>query len=68
MQAYKTDATFFLLKSLTNVIFKGVTAEDLEEHAGDGYTAGRVIDRSGMARVFERERTGKDGCRIYTVD
>ncbi|WP_270471765.1 hypothetical protein [Hungatella hathewayi] len=40
----------------------------MEEHAGDGYTAGRVIDRSGMARVFERERTGKDGCRIYTVD
>ena len=31
MQAYKTDATFFLLKSLTNVIFKGVTAEDLVE-------------------------------------
>ena len=31
MQAYKTDATFFLLKSLTNVIFKGVTAEELVE-------------------------------------
>ncbi len=32
---------------------QSVTAEDLEEHAGEGYTANSVIGRSGMEGLFE---------------
>lgn len=45
-----------------------VTAEDLKEHAGEGYGAGSVIGRSGMESLFEKELRGKDGCRIYIED
>lgn len=44
---------------------QSVTAEDLEEHAGEGYTAASVIGRSGMEGLFEKELKGKNGCRIY---
>lgn len=44
---------------------QSVTAEDLEEHAGEGYTANSVIGRSGMEGLFESELKGQNGCRIY---
>lgn len=47
---------------------QNVTAEDLEKHAGEGYTVDSVIGRSGMESLFEQELKGKDGCRIYIVD
>jgi len=47
---------------------QSVTAEDLEKHVGEGYTAGSVIGRSGAERLFERELKGQNGCRIYIVD
>lgn len=47
---------------------QNVTAEDLEKHAGEGYTAASVIGRSGMEGLFEKELKGKNGCRIYVVD
>lgn len=47
---------------------RGVTAEDLEEHAGEGYTAGSMIGRSGMEALFEEELRGCNGCRIYITD
>ncbi len=47
---------------------QNVTAEDLEKHAGEGYTANSVIGRSGMEALFEKELKGKNGCRIYIVD
>ncbi len=47
---------------------QSVTAEDLEEHEGEGYTAGSVIGRSGAEGLFEGELKGQDGCRIYIVD
>ena len=46
---------------------QSVTAEDLEEHAGEGYTANSVIGRSGMEGLFEKELKGQNGCRIYIV-
>lgn len=46
---------------------QSVTAEDLEEHAGEGYTANSVIGRSGMEGLFESELKGQNGCRIYIV-
>ncbi len=45
-----------------------VTAEDLEEHAGEGYTANSVIGKSGMEGLFEKELKGKNGCRVYIVN
>lgn len=47
---------------------QNVTAEDLEEHPDEGYTANSVIGRSGMESLFEKELKGQDGCRIYIVD
>lgn len=47
---------------------QGVTAEDLEEHAGEGYTSDSVIGKSGMEALFEKELKGQNGCRIYIVD
>ena len=47
---------------------QNVTAEDLEKHAGEGYTANSVIGRSGAEGLFEKELKGENGCRIYIVD
>lgn len=47
---------------------QSVTAEDLEKHAGEGYTANSVIGRSGMEGLFEKELKGQSGCRIYIAD
>ena len=47
---------------------QNVTAEDLEKHAGEGYTANSVIGRSGAEGLFENELKGQNGCRIYIVD
>lgn len=47
---------------------QSVTAEDLEEHAGEGYTAGSVIGRSGMEGLYEQELKGRDGYQIYIAD
>ncbi|MDE7324383.1 MAG: penicillin-binding transpeptidase domain-containing protein [Lachnospiraceae bacterium] len=47
---------------------QNVTAEDLEKHAGEGYTANSVIGRSGAEGLFEKELKGQNGCRIYIVD
>ena len=42
-----------------------VTAEDLEEHAGEGYNENSVIGKSGLEALFEKELKGQDGCSIY---
>ncbi len=47
---------------------QNVTAEDLEKHAGEGYTTSSVIGRSGAEGLFESELKGQNGCRIYIVD
>ena len=47
---------------------QSVTAEDLEEHSGEGYTANSVIGRIGMEGLFESELKGQNGCRIYIAD
>lgn len=45
-----------------------VTAEDLEEHAGEGYHSGSVIGKSGIESLFETELKGSDGHEIRIVD
>jgi len=47
---------------------QNVTAEDLEKHIGEGYTADSVIGRSGAEGLFESELKGQNGYRIYIVD
>ena len=47
---------------------QSVTAEDLEEHAGEGYTSNSVIGRSGMEALFEEKLKGQNGCRIFIVN
>lgn len=47
---------------------QNVTAEDLEEHPGEGYTSNSVIGKSGIEGLFEKELKGQDGCRICIVD
>lgn len=47
---------------------QNVTAEDLEEHDGEGYTANSVIGKSGMEGLFEKELKGQNGCAISIVD
>lgn len=47
---------------------QNVTAEDLEKHAGEGYTADSVIGRSGMEALFETKLKGRNGYRIYIID
>ena len=47
---------------------QNVTAEDLENHAREGYTADSVIGRNGIEGLFEKELKGHNGCRIYIVD
>ncbi len=47
---------------------QNVTAEDLLEHEGEGYTANSVIGRTGAESLFETELKGQNGCRIYIID
>lgn len=47
---------------------QNVTAEDLEEHEGEGYTSDSVIGKSGAEALFEKELKGQNGCRLYIVD
>ncbi len=47
---------------------QNVTAEDLEEHPGEGYRADSVIGRSGLEALYEEGLRGKEGCRISIVD
>ena len=47
---------------------QNVTAEDLEKHAGEGYTVNSVIGRSGMEGLFEKELKGQNGYRMYIAD
>lgn len=43
---------------------QAVTAEDLETHKGEGYSANSVMGKSGMEGLYEKELKGQDGCSI----
>ncbi len=47
---------------------QNVTAEDLKQHRGEGYTANSVMGKSGLEHLFERELKGQDGCEIRITD
>lgn len=43
---------------------QSVTAEDLEKHAGEGYSSDSVIGKSGMEGLYEKDLKGQDGIKI----
>ena len=47
---------------------QNITAEELEEHEGEGYTANSVIGKSGAESLYEEELRGSAGCQIMMVD
>lgn len=47
---------------------QAVSAEDLENHSGEGYSSNSVIGRTGVEGLFEKELKGKDGCEISITD
>ena len=46
----------------------GIKPEDLEKHAGEGYTNASVIGKTGLEGVYEKELKGENGCKIYIAD
>lgn len=47
---------------------QNITAEELEENRGKGYTSTSVIGKAGLERVYEERLKGKDGVEIYIED
>lgn len=47
---------------------QNITAEELEEHEGEGYTTSSVIGKSGVESLYEEELKGSSGCQIMIVD
>lgn len=45
-----------------------VTAEDLEEHPGEGYHENSYIGRSGVESLYEKELKGQNGYEIAITD
>lgn len=47
---------------------QNITAEELEENQGKGYTSNSVIGKAGLERIYEERLKGKDGIEIYIED
>lgn len=47
---------------------QNITAEELEENRGKGYTSTSVIGKAGLEKVYEERLKGKDGIEIYIED
>ena len=45
-----------------------VTAEDLEEHAGEGYDSNSIIGKSGLELLYEKDLKGSDGRDISIIN
>lgn len=47
---------------------QNITAEELKENSGKGYTATSMIGKSGLESVYEDRLRGRNGIEIYIVD
>lgn len=47
---------------------QNITAEELEEHAGEGYSSSSVIGKSGLESLYEADLKGSDGYTISIVN
>ena len=45
-----------------------ITAEELKENQGKGYTSNSVIGKAGLEKQYEERLKGKDGLEIYIED
>ena len=46
---------------------QNITAEELKEHKGEGYSSNSQIGKSGVEKLYEEELRGKDGCEIAII-
>ena len=46
---------------------QSITAEELEEHAGEGYSSTSVIGKAGLEKLYEEQLRGTTGWRISIV-
>lgn len=44
---------------------QNITAEELQENRGKGYTSTSVIGKTGLEKIYEERLKGKDGVEIY---
>ena len=44
---------------------QNITAEELQENRGKGYTSTSVIGKAGLEKIYEERLKGKDGVEIY---
>ena len=47
---------------------RGISAEELEAHSGEGYTESSLIGKTGLELAFEDRLKGTNGTGIYIVD
>ncbi len=47
---------------------QNVTAEDLEKHKNEGYTATSIIGKSGLESIYESKLKAVSGCKIIILD
>ena len=47
---------------------QNITAEELKENQGKGYTSNSVIGKAGLEKQYEERLKGKDGLEIYIED
>ena len=47
---------------------RGISAEELENHKGAGYTESSVIGKTGLELAYEERLRGKNGSGIYIVN
>lgn len=62
--------TYKLGKAAAHLIgyVQNVTEEDLEKHAGEGYSSSSVIGKSGVEAFYEKQLKGQNGSKILIVD
>lgn len=47
---------------------QGISAEELEEAKGKGYSAHSLIGKSGLEKLYEEQLHGRDGAKISIID
>ncbi|MGN0466472.1 MAG: penicillin-binding transpeptidase domain-containing protein [Lachnospiraceae bacterium] len=61
--------TYKLGKAAAQLVgyMQNATEEDLEKYAGEGYSLGSMIGKSGVEAYYEKKLRGQNGCKIFIV-
>ncbi len=64
------DRVYPLGNAISHLIgyVQSISAEELKENEGKGYTSKSVIGKSGLEKIYEDRLKGTNGCEIYVVD